>query len=93
MEDRQQALIWESDRGYKARQALELLQEWLDSFSEWTIASLKTCPEQEMARYRNLLLASEAFKAKLEADVIAGIEANKEIDFLSELEKEDDRWY
>ena len=46
-----------------------------------------------MARYRNLLLASEAFKAKLEADVIAGIEANKEIDFLSELEKEDDRWY
>ena len=93
MEDRQQALILESDRGYKARQALELLQEWLDSYSEWTIESLKTCPEQEMARYRNLLLASEAFKARLEADIISGIEADRELDFIAEANKEDDRWY
>ena len=46
-----------------------------------------------MARYRNLLLASEAFKAKLEADVIAGIEADRELDFIAEANKEDDRWY
>ena len=82
-------LVQQMDKGRLANLMSGYLTEWLGQFNEVTIANLKRCPEQEMGRYRSLLLASEAFEAKLRADIMNGHNAEEEILQLQQESMED----
>ena len=59
--------------------ALTFLEDWLEAYQEWIISNLKTCQEDRLVEYRNLLLASEGFKSFLASTIASGQIANKEL--------------
>lgn len=86
----------EMDKGQLARLLDSYLKEWLEQFQEVIIDNLKRCPDKEMGRFRSLLVASEAFKAKIHSDILNGISAEQELLELQQEEQvipnEEDYW-
>lgn len=80
----QKEYLRRQDLGAAASAALNFLEDWLEAYQEWTISNLKTCPVKEMAQYRNLLLASEAFKEYLFSVINDGKMAEKDFSDLEE---------
>lgn len=80
-------LMLQANSGAEASEVLTFLEDWLEGYQEWIISNLKTCNEDRLAEYRNLLLVSEAFKAFLESKVANGTIANKEIQEYAEQEQ------
>lgn len=80
-------LMQQAGLGAEASAALTYLEDWLQAYQEWIINNLKTCQEGRLAEYRNLLLASEAFKAFLESRIATGTLANKELADFKEQEE------
>ena len=89
-------LYKEAQQGDLANHLEVYLKEWLDSYSAWIIEHLKTCPDQEMAQWRSLLVACDAFANKLTSDMIQGVVAREELKALAEVEElpeeNSDRW-
>lgn len=72
-------LIQQGNLGAEASAALTFLEDWLEAYQEWIISNLKTCQEDRLVEYRNLLLASEGFKSFLASTIASGQIANKEL--------------
>ena len=79
----QKRLIHQVALGEGASEVQTFLEDWLVTYNEWIISNLKTCHEKEMAHYRNLLLASEAFSAFLMSTINNGALAHEELQQLA----------
>ena len=73
-------LMEEMERGEQAELVSQLLTDWLEDYQEMTIAYLKSCPANQVMDLRNKLVASEAFKAYLDALIARGQMAKAEFD-------------
>ena len=80
-------LYREAQRGDLAKHLEDYLGGWLDNYSEWIIERLKTCPEQEMGKWRSLLVACDAFAESLHSDMVQGVMAREELKAIAEAEE------
>ncbi len=91
-----QILVQDMDKGHLASLLQGFLKEWLEQYQEVIIENLKRCPEEQMGRFRSLLLASEAFETKIRTDIMNGLSAEEELLQLNreamEGHYEDDTW-